>query len=85
PQVAARTSQLGFMLELVAAGVGVAFLPRMIARLHARPGIALVPLAEPGLEWRMALAWRREAYLPHAARAWLAAASPDTGTDTRNA
>lgn len=74
PAVAARTSQIGFMLELVEAGVGVAFLPAMIARLHARPGLALVSLADPALEWRMALAWRREAYLAHAARAWLAAA-----------
>jgi len=71
PKVAARTSQVGFMLELVAAGVGVAFLPRMIARLHARAGVAQVPLVAPGLEWRMALAWRRDAYLSHAARAWL--------------
>lgn len=71
PPVAARTSQIGFMIELVQSGVGVAFLPGMIARVHPRPGIALVPLDEPTLAWRMALAWRRDAFLPHAARAWL--------------
>jgi len=80
-KVAARTSQIGFMLELVAAGVGVAFLPRMIARLHARAGVAMLPLTSQGLEWRMALAWRRESYLPHAARAWLQAATQEVGGD----
>jgi DNA-binding transcriptional LysR family regulator len=34
---------------------GVAFLPAMIARLHARPGIALVPLADP--RWNGAWRW----------------------------
>jgi DNA-binding transcriptional LysR family regulator len=31
-----------------------------------------VPLDEPKCQWRIALAWRRGAYLSHAARAWLA-------------
>lgn len=71
PHVAVRTSQIGFMMELVAGGVGVAFLPRMIALSHVRAGVALVSLADPSLEWHMALAWRRGAYLCHAAQAWL--------------
>jgi DNA-binding transcriptional LysR family regulator len=77
PHIAVRTSQIGFMMELVAGGVGVAFLPRMIALSHVRAGVALVSLADPSLEWHMALAWRRGAYLCHAARhgcMWLAPA-----------
>ncbi|EGD60107.1 LysR family transcriptional regulator [Novosphingobium nitrogenifigens DSM 19370] len=71
PQVAAQSSQIGFMLELVAAGIGVSFLPRLVAHMHRREGVVQIPVGDPALEWRMALAWRREAYLPHAARAWL--------------
>ncbi|MBO1112594.1 LysR family transcriptional regulator [Bordetella petrii] len=71
PEIAARSSQIEFIVELAAAGLGVAFLPRMIAaqRLHA--GVARVSLAEPSTDWHMAMVWRRGAYLSHAARAWL--------------
>lgn len=72
PKIAARSSQVDFIFELVAAGVGVAFLPRVLAeqRPHRRVRCAL--LDEPECNWRIALAWRRGGYLSHAARAWLA-------------
>lgn len=71
PHVVARTSQIDFMVELVAAGLGVGFLPRLMAEPRRRPGVRVLALAEPALVWHMALAWRRGGYLPHAARAWL--------------
>lgn len=71
PQVAARSSQISFIVELVAAGMGIGFLPRMIAeeRQHAR--VSRVVVADPDFHWHIALLWRRGAYLSHAARAWL--------------
>ncbi|MFG1181219.1 LysR family transcriptional regulator [Xanthobacter versatilis] len=72
PAIAARSSQIDFTMELVAAGLGVAFLPRMIAAQRHDAAVCQVPLAEPDLEWSMAMAWRRGAYLSDAASAWLA-------------
>lgn len=71
PDVIARSSQMDFMVELVAAGLGVAFLPRMIARQRARPEVCQLLLDEPGTQWEMAMIWRRGAYLSQAAKAWL--------------
>ena len=71
PQVVARSSQIDFIVELVSAGLGVAFLPRMIAVQQSRPSIQQAQLREPRTQWRLAMMWRREAYLSHAARAWL--------------
>ncbi|GAA5231903.1 LysR family transcriptional regulator [Verticiella sediminum] len=71
PRIAARSSQVDFMIELVAARLGVAFLPRMLAQQRKHTGIRPVLLDEPGTEWAMALVWRRGAYVPAAARAWL--------------
>jgi len=71
PTVTARSSQLDFIVALVAAGIGVAFLPRMIALQRRRSGITCVRLSEPGTDWDMTMAWRRDAYLSHAAKAWL--------------
>lgn len=71
PQVAARSGQIDFIVELAGAGLGVAFLPRTIAGQRATPSVTLTLLDEPGTEWHMAIVWRQGSYLSHAARAWL--------------
>jgi DNA-binding transcriptional LysR family regulator len=72
PTIAARSSQVDFIVELVAAGVGIAFLPRVIAEKHSHPSVRRALLDDPKSKWRIALAWRRGGYLSHAAQAWLA-------------
>ncbi|MGY2197835.1 LysR family transcriptional regulator [Pseudomonas gingeri] len=71
PRITARSAQVDFIVDLVAAGLGVAFLPRMLAQKHRHEGIAQIALDEPQTDWHIALAWRRSAHLPPAARAWL--------------
>lgn len=71
PVVVARSSQIDFLLELAAAGLGIAFLPRMVAEQRDKAGVRLVRLADPDMVWDIAITWRRGAYLSHAARAWL--------------
>lgn len=75
PTIAARSSQINFIVELVYAGLGAGFLPRLIARQRVRPGVKHITVMKPTLSWDMAWIWRRGAYLPHAARAWLELAS----------
>ena len=59
------------IIALVAAGHGVALLPRILTegRDLAPLGVALVD--ETDLRWRAALLWRKGARLSPAARAWL--------------
>lgn len=71
PKVVAVSSQIDFMVKLVAAGMGTTFLPRMIALQRAGKAVRCVPLSEPGTDWVMAMVWRRGAYLSAAAQAWL--------------
>jgi len=70
PVVAARSSQIDFIIELTASGVGAAFLPRLLDKHHTSPGVASLVLDEPDVDWRLALVWRKGAYLSDAARAW---------------
>lgn len=72
PEVAARSTQIDFMVALVASGLGVAFLPRMLAEQRRQPLVRHVAIVEPSLVWDVAMIWRRGAYLSHAAKAWLA-------------
>lgn len=79
PVVAARSSQVDFLIELAASGLGVAFLPRELARHAPVARVRPLLLTDPGTEWRLTLIWRRGAYLSHAARAWLDMAKPAAG------
>lgn len=72
PRIVARSSQPDFIFGLVAAGLGIGFLPRLIVEDRAPPGVRAVSVTAPDMLWHMVLAWRREGYLPEAARAWLA-------------
>lgn len=71
PREVTRSGQPDFIVALVAAGLGVALLPRMIASARPRANVVIVPLDEPELDWKMVLAWRRGGYLSAAAQAWL--------------
>jgi DNA-binding transcriptional LysR family regulator len=70
PTVATRSSQLDFIMELVAAGMGIAFVPKMVAEQRRRPGLRSL-LVNPKIDWHVGMTWRRGAYLSHAAKAWL--------------
>lgn len=71
PIVAARSTQIDFISELAGAGLGVAFLPRMITTQRTQVPVSLALLDEPDTDWMLAMAWRRGAYLSPAAAAWL--------------
>jgi len=71
PAVVAQSIQIDFIVNLVATGLGIAFLPRMSAEGRRHPSVRLVRLAEPRTTWNLAMIWRRDAYLSHAAKAWL--------------
>lgn len=75
PKVSAQSSQVDFVIELVATRLGVALLPRMIAEQRPHPLTRRVPVEQPALFWHLALIWRRGGYLSPAAQAWLALAA----------
>jgi DNA-binding transcriptional LysR family regulator len=79
PKVVAQSSQIDFMLELVSAGLGVTFLPRMVALQRHNKQMSVLLLSETELQWTMAMTWRRNCYLSEAAKAWLALVREELG------
>jgi DNA-binding transcriptional LysR family regulator len=71
PREAGRSGQPEFIVALVASGLGVGMLPRLVIEnlIHRSINVALID--EPQLRWRIVMAWRRGDYLSQAARAWL--------------
>ncbi|MEN3110045.1 LysR family transcriptional regulator [Uliginosibacterium paludis] len=81
PRVAARSGQWDFIAELVSARLGLALLPRRLCERLDPARFVWTPLLRPRIPWRLAIIWRREAYLSHAARAFLAQARESFGLD----
>src|SRR5690606_25870370 len=71
PRVAVNSSQIDFIVELIAVGMGVAFMPRLIARQRSHPRVRRIALDDAALEWTIAMIWRRGGRLPQTAQAWL--------------
>ncbi len=71
PQVVSESAQWDLMAALVAADVGVAFLPGTICARLDRRQVRAVPLHEPVIPWDLALVWRRDPWIPAAVRAWI--------------
>lgn len=59
------------MAALVQAGVGIALLPAPYCRRLDAGAFTCRPVVAPEIHWDMALGWRRNGYLSHAARAWI--------------
>ena len=68
PQVAFESEDRETMLGLVAAGVGITFLPRIIAQHTRVDGPITVNIGEPRLRREVGIVWRRNRYLPQSAR-----------------
>lgn len=71
PLVAARSGQVDFISALVAAGQGVAFLPRLLTRRQPHPQVRDIALREPDTDWQLGLVWQQGSTLSPAAQAWL--------------
>ncbi|HXP21015.1 MAG TPA: LysR family transcriptional regulator [Streptosporangiaceae bacterium] len=70
PDVVSETNDYMAMQGLVAAGVGVALLPRLAVAIARRPGVALIPLTELTIERVTFIATRRGAYKSPATEAF---------------
>lgn len=73
PDICCTTKSMETAKRLVAAGMGVTFLPRSYLTLYSRvDGLACYPLAgELHGSWRMAVAYPREGKLPRSSREFL--------------
>lgn len=65
------SGQIPFIISLVAAGLGVALVPRLMLTEPLPDGVHRALLDDDELRWRAVLAWRKGHSLSPAAAAWL--------------
>ena len=71
PHVIFETSQRELMTQIVAANLGVAFMPSEVCNGLDTKRIASVPLLQPQIIHNMSIVWKKDRYMSHAARLWL--------------
>jgi len=71
PSVVSESSHQDFIVAMVAANIGVAFLPTTACEKLDPLQVSSVRLSEPVIPWKAAIIWRRDRHLPPATRAWL--------------
>jgi len=71
PRIAAHSGQADFIQTLVATGLGVAFLPRLVVGSGLQGTRTCALKDDADLRWKLALAWRRDGQLSPAAAAYL--------------
>jgi DNA-binding transcriptional LysR family regulator len=85
PREVAHSAQPDFILALVAAGLGVAFLPRLVAERQVKAPLTAILLDENDLRWDLSLIWRAGSILSPAAKAWIdLVAGQELGAPHRN-
>lgn len=71
PKVIFETSQLDLMTQMVAANLGIAFLPSAVCKELDPNRIVSVPLINPQIIHNMSIVWKRGRSMSHATRLWL--------------
>jgi DNA-binding transcriptional LysR family regulator len=71
PMVVSESSHWDFIVAMVAANIGLAFLPDTICRQLDRRQVRTVRLTDPVIPWNASLIWRRDQQPPPATRAFI--------------
>ncbi len=71
PQIACQTSQWDFIVGMVAANLGVGFLPQKVCELNVKNEVHVLLLEDTPLQWNLAVIWEKDRHLSFAARQWL--------------
>ncbi|MDY0241927.1 MAG: LysR family transcriptional regulator [Rhodospirillaceae bacterium] len=71
PREVARSGQPEFVVALVAAGLGIGLLPRLVIANCIHSQIHAIQLNEEDVRWRLSMVWRRGDSLSPSAHAWL--------------
>ena len=81
PYIICKSSQREFISEMVAAGLGIGFLPEIICRETNKKNIKYIHIEEPSIYLELSIAWRKDRYLTHAGREWIKFAAEKLGAD----
>lgn len=81
PNVTCNSSQRDFIIEMVAAELGITFLPEIISSKITKPQISFKTLEDPKIFLDLLMVWRKNRYLSYASREFLKFSASKIGID----
>lgn len=79
PNIICQSSQQDFIIEMVAANMGITLLPESITLKTNRPELRFIPLADPPINLNLVVIWKKDSYQTATARRWLSYAAAKFG------
>ncbi|WP_026573052.1 LysR family transcriptional regulator [Bacillus sp. UNC438CL73TsuS30] len=73
PKIICETSQINFIMDMVAFNHGIAILPQRYQKEidKSERGVKIIPLMNPQVKWQVGIAWKKGSYISHATKTWL--------------
>lgn len=71
PNIICNSSQRDFIVEMVAAKLGITFFPETVCSKINRHEICFIPLEEPKIFLNLLVVWKKNRYLSYASKEWL--------------
>ncbi|QJD82802.1 LysR family transcriptional regulator [Cohnella herbarum] len=81
PQVAYESSQWDFIYELIRADEGISLLPETICAKFDAANVHVIRKIEPNIHWDLAIIWKKNGYVSHAASGWIEFVRRELGTE----
>lgn len=71
PKIVCESSQKDFMMQMVAANLGIALLPKKICDEMTSKELKAIPFTKEPIHLDLRMIWRKEQYIPYAVRAFI--------------
>ncbi len=81
PRIICESSQRDFMVEMVAAKLGITMLPQRICQELDKRKIKVIGFSNPEVFLELSIIWKKDRYLSFAAREWLEYTNKSFGID----
>lgn len=71
PKIICNSSQKDFIIEMIAARMGVTCLPQITCENVNNPEIRFIPMKDPKIYLNLMMVWKKDRYLPYACKEWI--------------
>lgn len=71
PKIICNSSQKDFIMEMIAARMGVTCLPEITCQNINNPDIRFIPMETPSIYLNLMIVWKKNRYLPYACKEWI--------------